>query len=581
MLLLFLSSGLFLGWFIGAIDAANLFGYAVNSKMVNFIKLSFFAGFFIILGAVCNGDATSETISNLGQINSPSSSFVIALAAGITIFALYKLHYQNSAVQAVVGAILGWILFTGHTTGLNSLGQIFTVWIISPILGGLFSALLYLFVKRLLKKLKIHVIILDTYIRIGIIISGAFAAFAFGANNVGGIMGLFLNSAPEIQLNFDFIQITGKQIIYFLGAFAISIGIITHKKSVFSDRNENFLTMMPETGIVLILSQALVFYIFSSKGLSNLFSSLGLFSIPAVPLSIYHVAVGSILGIGIVKGGHEFQYKTIGSIIGGIFSTIIIASIISFFLLFISKNILGISEIGNTLQNNSNISIVKQTSIHEINGVGIVWYLLVIITLTIIGIIASYLYRQRKLWQNASAKLNFERKEHNSALQALTEANLRAITLENSSLNNKLEFKHRELVSYALSIVEQQEYLTYIHSRLKEIQKIQDPTDIHYQINDLLISLKQKMRSTDQVESFYVKVEQLHQNFTKRLLDKFPEMSEKEQRLIKLLRLGFSSKEIAPLLNISLKSVEISRYRLRRKLKLDKEDNLIKFINNI
>ena len=581
MLLLFLSSGLFLGWTLGGKDASNLFGYAVSSKMVNFIKLSVFASFFIILGAVWQGDATSETIANLGQINSLSSSFVVALAAGLTVFTLSKLQYQNSVAQAVVGAIMGFVLFTGHTAGLNSFSQIVAVWLISPLLGAIFSALLYLFVKRLLKKLKIHVVILDTYIRIGIIISGAFAAFSFGANNIGSTMGLFLNSAPDIQLNFDIIQLSGKQIIYFLGALAISIGIFTHSKRNLNDRNEDFLTMMPETGIVLILSQALVLFIFSSKGLSQLFISLGLFSIPAVPISIYHVAVGSILGIGLVKGGHEFQYKSIAGIVGGMFSTLFLAGIVSFFLLFISKNILGITDIGNVLEKSANIPAITQSSIHQINGVGIVWYLFALFCLIIIGFIASYLYRQRKLWANATLKFDSERKEHNAAIQALTEANLRAITLENSSLSNKLEFKHRELLSLALNIVEQQEYLTYIHNKLKETQKVQDITEVNKRINDLLISIKQKMRSTDLVESFYVKIEQLHQNFTRRLVDKFPDLSEKEQRLVKLLRLGLSSKEISPLLNISLKSVEISRYRLRKKLKLDKEDNLIKFINNI
>jgi len=549
--------------------------------MVNFIKLAVFASVFIILGTVWQGEATSETIANLGQINSLSSSFVVALAAGITVFALYKLQYQNSIAQAVVGAIMGWVLFTGHTAGLNTFSQIVAVWLISPVLGAIFSALLYLFVKRLLKKLKVHVLILDTYIRIGIIISGAFAAFCFGANNIGSTMGIFLNSAPDIQLNFDIIQISGRQILYFLGGLAISVGVFTHSKTNLNDRNEDFLTMMPETGIVLIISQALVLFIFSSKGLSQLFTSLGLFAIPAVPISIYHVAIGSILGIGLVKGGHEFQYKTIAGIIGGMFSTLILAGIVSFFLLFVSKNILGISDIGAVLVKGTSTPTPYQTSIHQINGVGIVWYLFIPFCLIIIGFIVSYLYKQRKLWQKETAKLNFERKEHNSAIQALTEANLKAITLENSSLSNKLEFKHRELLSLALNIVEQQEYLTYIHNKLKEIQKVHEPTDVSKGINDLLLSIKQKMRSTDQVETFYVKIEQLHQNFTRRLIDKFPDLSEKEQRLIKLLRLGLSSKEIAPLLNISLKSVEISRYRLRKKLKLDKENNLMKFINNI
>lgn len=580
MLLLFLSVGLYLAWVLGAKDASSLFGYAVSSKIVNFIKISLFAGFFIILGAVWQGDSTSETISNLGQINSLSSSFIIALAAGLTVFILYKLQYQNSVIQAIVGAMLGWMLFSGYSSGFKTFGQIILVWFISPILGGIFSALLYLFVRRLLKKLKIHVVILDTYIRIGIIISGAIAAFSFGANNIGSVMGMYVNSAPDIQLNFDIVQLSGKQILFFLGAVAITIGFFAHNRRSTNERNDDFLTMMPETNIVLILSQAFVLFIFSSKGLSNLLVSLGLFPIPAVPISIYHVAIGSLLGIGIVKGSHGFQYKTVANLIGSMFSTLAIAGIISFFLLFISKNILGINDLG-VVSNIANAENINHISIHEINGVSIVWYLFIIVIILILGTVASYLYKQRKLWQNATTKLNYERKEHNAAIQALTEANLKAITLENSSLNTKLEYKHRELVSYALNIVEQQDYLSSIYNKLKEVQKIKDPDDFHSRVNDILLSIKQKMKSTDQVESFYSQVEQTHQNFTRRLLEKYPELSEKEQRLVKLLRLGFSSKEIAPLLNISLKSVEISRYRLRKRLKLDKDDNLIKFINNI
>ncbi len=580
MLLLFLSSGLYLGWILGAKDASNLFGYAVSSKIVNFIKISVFAGFFIILGAVWQGDSTAETISNLGQINSLSSSFIVALAAGITVFTLYKLQYQSSVTQAIVGAMLGWMLFTGYSSGFTTFGQIILVWFISPILGGVFSALIYLFVRRLLKKLKIHVVILDTYIRIGIIISGAIAAFSFGANSIGSVMGLYINSAPDVQLNFDILQLSGRQILFFLGALAISVGFFAHSRRSSNERSDDFLTMMPETNIVLILSQAFVLFIFSSKGLSDLLTSMGLFVIPAVPISIYHVAVGSLIGIGLVKGSHGFQYKTVANLIGGMFSTLAIAGIISFFLLFISKNVLGIQDFG-IASSNQKVDTINHIAIHEINGVSIVWYLFIIVVLVILGVVVSYLYKQRKLWQNATTKLNYERKEHNAAIQALTEANLKAITLENSSLSTKLEFKHRELVSYALNIVEQQDYLSNIYNKLKEVQKIKDPEDFHSRVNDLLISLKQKMKSTDQVESFYLQVEQTHQNFTRRLLEKYPELSEKEQRLVKLLRLGFSSKEIAPLLNISLKSVEISRYRLRKRLKLDKDDNLIKFINNI
>ena len=66
-----------------------------------------------------------------------------------------------------------------------------------------------------------------------------------------------------------------------------------------------------------------------------------------------------------------------------------------------------------------------------------------------------------------------------------------------------------------------------------------------------------------------------------RLAERFPDLTEQEKRLVTLLRLGFSSKYISSLMNVSPKSVEIGRYRLRRKLKLTKGDNLVNFLKSI
>jgi len=581
MFLFFLVGGLFLGWFIGSRDAYNLYRNVISSRIVNLIWFLVFICFFLVFGAVSQGKATTDSISNLGLIDSPIASFIIALAAGLTVYVAERLNYQFSIIQSVVGAIIGWNIFAGNLGSLKPLSLFFLVWLIAPVLGGIISALLYLFVKRLLKRLRVHIIILNVYLRYTIIISSAIAGFYFGANNIASIVGAFKNIAPGIQLNFDILQISGEQILCFLGSLMIIVGIFSNKKLYFNDQGDDYQMMQPETSIVLILAQISVFIIFTSQGLSNLLVSIGLFAIPLVPISISHVATGSLIGIGVVKGGHEINIKKVISMILGIFLTVAFALMISFILLLIAKNVFNISGLGSvygSIENNNSLQI---NSIHKFIGVNILWYLLIIVLLGIIGIITIYFYKQRRVWQYTMSRLNHERKEHNEALQALTEANLKTIILENSSLNDKLEYKHKELIYYALNIVEQREYLVFIHNKLKEIQKHQDQTEQQNKINELLINVRQKMASTEKVDAFYVKIEQLHQNFTKRLIDRYPDLSEKEQNLIKLLRLGFSSKEIAPLLNISPKSVEISRYRLRKKLQLEKEDNLIKFINNI
>ena len=117
MILFFLSSGLFLGWSLGANDAANVFGSAVGTKMISFKKAAIIAGIFVIIGAVVQGAGTSHTLDSLGNINALAGSFTVALSAAITVFFMTKLSLPVSTSQAIVGAIIGWNFFTGSLTG--------------------------------------------------------------------------------------------------------------------------------------------------------------------------------------------------------------------------------------------------------------------------------------------------------------------------------------------------------------------------------------------------------------------------------------------------------------------------------
>ena len=102
-------------------------------------------------------------------------------------------------------------------------------------------------------------------------------------------------------------------------------------------------------------------------------------------------------------------------------------------------------------------------------------------------------------------------------------------------------------------------------------------------ISELGASLKQRLSYDRDVDSqyFYAQAESLHEDFNAKLSENFPLLTTQERRLATLLRLGFSSKYIATLMNITPKSVEISRYRLRQKLGLSKGDNLVNYIKSI
>ena len=145
--LVFLSSGLFLGWSLGANDGANLFGTAVGTKMVKFRTAALISSIFVTLGAVIAGSGTTETINKLGHINAIAGAFMVVFAAALTIYWMTKARISVSTSQAIVGAIIGWNMYSAKPTDFSLLTTIAGTWIFCPILAAGFAVILYFFTK--------------------------------------------------------------------------------------------------------------------------------------------------------------------------------------------------------------------------------------------------------------------------------------------------------------------------------------------------------------------------------------------------------------------------------------------------
>jgi inorganic phosphate transporter, PiT family len=116
MLWFFLSSGLFLGWSLGANDAANIFGTAVGTRMVKFRTAALITCVFVALGAVISGAGASHTLGKLGAVNALAGSFTVALAAAGRDAPSSKVGRPVTSSQAREGANMGWHVFTGSPT---------------------------------------------------------------------------------------------------------------------------------------------------------------------------------------------------------------------------------------------------------------------------------------------------------------------------------------------------------------------------------------------------------------------------------------------------------------------------------
>ena len=339
MIWFYLLSGLFLGWSLGANDAANVFGTAVGSKMVRFKMAALVASVFVILGSVISGAGAAHTLGKLGAVNAIAGSFTVALAAAVTVAWMTKLKLPVSTSQAIVGAIIGWNLFTGSPTDLNSLTKIVSTWVVSPVLAAAFSIVLFKFFKAFLGKARIHMLELDAYTRAGLILVGAFGAYSLGANNIANVMGVFVPSSPFRDLTLLGVHFTGTQQLFLLGSLAISTGIFTYSERVMRTVGNEVYKLTPIMALIVVLSESLVLFLFASKSLEHWLISHGLPPIPLVPVSSSQAVIGAVIGIGIAKGGKGINFGILGKIASGWVTTPVAAAILSFVSLFFMQNV--------------------------------------------------------------------------------------------------------------------------------------------------------------------------------------------------------------------------------------------------
>ncbi|MFO7668408.1 MAG: hypothetical protein R6W31_02000 [Bacteroidales bacterium] len=155
------------------------------------------------------------------------------------------------------------------------------------------------------------------------------------------------------------------------------------------------------------------------------------------------------------------------------------------------------------------------------------------------------------------------------------------IRLRNENLNAELSFKSQELATSTMSMIKKNEFLM----ELKEILKKQKDElgnrypDKYY--SRLVRKIDQNIGGMEDWNVFEIHFKKAHEDFLQKMVAKYPHLSHSDLRLCAYLRMNLSSKEIAPLLRISFRGVENHRYRLRKKLHLEKEVNLTDFILSV
>ena len=306
--MLYLLGGIFLGWSLGANDAANLFGSAVSSRMIQFWKAALLASLFVVTGAVLQGGHGIETLRGLSPLDL-ELAVLTSVAAAVTVTGMTLLRLPVSTSQAVVGAIVGAGLLQ-HQLHLQGLIKVAVCWVGTPLAGILFAFLLYGSLGWAYNRAPYNLFQMDQIVRIGLVIAGCYSAYALGSNNVANVTAVFVGAG-----RMDIFTAT------LVGGLSISLGIITFSRGVMETVGKNLVALDPYCALVVVLAGALAVHSYTWVG---------------VPVSSSQAVVGAVLGIGILKGTQTIRMKTLFSVLLGWFVTPLIGCLIFLLLHFVS-----------------------------------------------------------------------------------------------------------------------------------------------------------------------------------------------------------------------------------------------------
>ncbi len=150
--------------------------------------------------------------------------------------------------------------------------------------------------------------------------------------------------------------------------------------------------------------------------------------------------------------------------------------------------------------------------------------------------------------------------------------------LMREKFESEINHKSSELATATMHLVQKNEVLTHLREELEKVASKNRDHPGTEQLREIIRMLNHDQQFDADWEQFATHFDQVHEGFLRRLQEKFPQLTPKDQRLCAYLRMNLATKEIAPLMNISVRGVEISRYRLRKKLGLDSEVNLTEYM---
>jgi len=213
---------LYIGWNIGANDAANCFGTSVGAGILSFRKAALLVGIFALLGALLQGGRNIGTVGK-GIVDpaalSQLSIICALLGAALLITFFTKKGIPASTTQAVIGALAGIGIVTSTSVNWSVIIKLFFAWVLTPVSAAFFSYVAYRVIAYSFRNFKLAFMEKNLYL--AVICSGILLSYTLGANNIGNAMGFVVST-----------KIMGVVAAGFLGGIFLAIGSVSFGKNV-------------------------------------------------------------------------------------------------------------------------------------------------------------------------------------------------------------------------------------------------------------------------------------------------------------------------------------------------------------
>lgn len=197
----------------------------------------------------------------------------------------------------------------------------------------------------------------------------------------------------------------------------------------------------------------------------------------------------------------------------------------------------------------------------------------------LMGIMAGIVYRQQRKFDEEKLNLENQHRLESEQNELRVRRSEEAVQqLQHEKLEAEVHHKTQELASVTMHLVQKNTILINIQEALRRLKSRTNTPELDKEIGRIIRMMEHDSRVDEDWEHFSQNFDRVHSDFLKRLAEKHDHLSPNDYRLCAYLRMNLSTKEIASLMNISVRGVEASRYRLRKRLNLETDTNLTDYL---